>query len=209
MSEDTTGRADDAIREIRRHHEGVLIFDGHAAPVRYVVCGRSGALILACEPVALHATDHILSIPDESDGALAVMLQLDPIDPRSGPAAESCDRWLIYHGHTTLKGWAAGRILGAKSRTDVFDGEDLTRPSPLHAHERDLLRGINADPSSLRTACRRAAGIDVPDPVAVGVDPMGIDVRARFGVVRLEFDSPATTPDQAHTRIASTLGSTP
>ena len=48
----------------------------------------------------------------------------------------------------------------------------------------------------------------VPDALCVGVDPFGIDVKARFGIVRLEFPPGivAATPEACAREIDRLLG---
>ena len=38
--------------------------------------------------------------------------------------------------------------------------------------------------------------LDVEDPVIVAVDPLGVDVRARFDILRLPFGTPIEDPDR-------------
>jgi hypothetical protein len=73
----------------------------------------------------------------------------------------------------------------------VVDGADLNTINTLHADETALCRELNADPARLAAMCLRETRTSVADPVAVGVDPFGIAVRARFGVVRVEFAAEA------------------
>ncbi len=37
--------------------------------------------------------------------------------------------------------------------------------------------------------------VDVSDPFVVGVDSLGIDVRAPFGIVRIQADTPFTSSE--------------
>jgi len=39
----------------------------------------------------------------------------------------------------------------------------------------------------------------------VGIDELGIDIRAHFGIVRLPFDAPVADADEARARIDSIL----
>src|SRR5262249_55929226 len=147
------------------------------------------------------ADEHVLFVPEERDGAAQLMLVLAAIDRDRGPIAAACDHWEAYHGRTPLRTWAAAGIVAAKWGGQVVDGDELMRPDPLAPHLAGLCRSANADPSSLTEACRRHARVAVVDPVAVGADSGGIDVRAAFGVVRLEFDEAARTPEAAQRAI--------
>lgn len=201
--------ATDIIRHLRRHYEGTLLFDGRAGPARFIIDGATGALVLALEPAALAAAEHVLFVPEERDDAAEVMLSLQPIDRERSDRAGLCDRWEACHGRTPLRTWALGEMLGARLAGCVVDGDDLMRPDPLAPHVAALCRAANADPAALAGACARLAGVSVASPVAVGADAGGLDVRAAFGVVRLEFDRPAPTLDDAHRAIAGLLQGAP
>lgn len=79
----------------------------------------------------------------------------------------------------------------------------MTRPNPLRKAEPRLVKLINSDLASLARICRARANLDIADPLCVGVDPFGIDVRARFGIVRVEFDLEAGSPEQAEACIGT------
>jgi hypothetical protein len=51
---------------------------------------------------------------------------------------------------------------------------------------------LNGDIAEIVSACKQIANVEVETPVVVGVDQLGVDVRARFGIVRLESDAPLT-----------------
>ena len=69
----------------------------------------------------------------------------------------------------------------------MIDGVTLVRPNPLAAAESGLCRHINKNRSDdLGPVCGHFAAADVEDPILVGVDPLGFDVRRRFDVVRVQ-----------------------
>lgn len=199
------------LRELRRHLESMLLFDGHASTggVRFIIDDPSGRLVMAVEPVVLSASEFTLFVPEERDGAPQLMLSVAPADPASGPWAAACDRWQIYHGRTTLRGWAVASIECARRGDDVIDADDLAVPNPLTAAGRELRERAGANPAALIAACNRQAKVPVADPVIVGIDPWGVDVRARFGIVRLEFAEEAATPDAAGHALALLLAGAP
>ena len=132
------------------------------------------------------------------------MLGLDELDA----AHEAADRWRAYHGEPRLTHWAAAEIQGAKFQGSVVEHEALNAPNPFHSCEGRLCKRLNADRSALGAASRRLKGVDIKDPLAVGVDPRGVDVRARFGIVRLAFADEAPTPEDAERRIDALLRAT-
>jgi len=43
--------------------------------------------------------------------------------------------------------------------------------------------------------CFAKTKVEVEEPVVVGVDSLGLDVRATFGIVRVPFDTPMQSSD--------------
>lgn len=145
-----------------------------------------------------------LLVPEESDDSLQLLATPHEIDPRSHPAA---DKFHAYHGRPAEIRFAALELIAARFHGEILDGESLQVPNPLAADEPRLCRELNADRDALAALCRRRTGRDSPAPVAVGVDPMGFDVRLSFGVLRVEFGSVASDAAGAASRIAALLGS--
>ncbi|MBL8746446.1 MAG: hypothetical protein JNK58_08845 [Phycisphaerae bacterium] len=172
--------------------EGQLRFDEHFIHLKYVFDPRDGRLIASVPVAVLHAADLVLDIPEENDDALQLLVTAE-----EAPESIATDRWLAYHGHPEHVRWAAFWIDSARHGPWVFDGDALTFPNLLAADEPVLCKKLNADPARLAALCQRFAGVPIPKPVCVGVDPRGLHVRASFGVVRVRFDSPATTATAA------------
>jgi hypothetical protein len=193
----------DWLREVRRHREGVMIACGQARAVRVVIDGRSGHLVTPVEPIELRADEMVVFLPRESDDTVQLLCRPEEI----GAAKEEvCDRWGAYHGKTDLRRWARLVIEGGKRDEWVANGAELAVPSVLRLAEGGLVRLLNADPRALGAACERLARMKVADPLAVGVDPHGVDVRARFGIVRLEFEAAACDEAGATRMIQGILG---
>jgi hypothetical protein len=68
------------------------------------------------------------------------------------------------------------------------------------------MREANAPPALLASACERMAKVRPSTPRAVGVDPYGLDVRAEFGPVRLEFEGVHATEEAARRALRAVLG---
>lgn len=197
-----------ARRELKRHYEGVLVFDAGVCPIRYVLDPASARLLFPAEPAVADLSDATLFVPEERDGVLQALLTLSRADPRAGDAAALMDRWSAYHAaHAAAArpAWLWGAVEATKFAGEVAAGEEVAAPDPLRDAEPRLCREVNADRAAVARACRHIAGVEVDAPVVVGVDAEGIDVRARFGIVRLEFDHPAPDPDAARERIAALL----
>ena len=176
----------------RASTEGVLRFGEHSIPFKFVHDPLDGRLVASAPVAALLAADLVLSAPEETDDALQILLSPEEVDESA-----ATDRWLVYHGDPPHVRWGSFWIDGVRHGPWVFDGDAIALPNPLHALEPALCKRLNADQSGLAALCQRFAGMVVPAPVCVGVDPRGLHVRARFGVVRVRFEEPIESPDHA------------
>ncbi len=196
----------DARDHLHAHREGTLLADGSASTIRLVQ--DRGRLVFPATPALAQAEEMTLFLPREDpadDDELQLMLSATQMDPADAGA----DRWQAYHGHPPLNRWAACTIDGARFKGRVVDHEPLNAPNPIAPAEPRLCRLLNADRARLATVCKLIAGIAPADPVAVGVDDLGIDIRARLGIIRLPFRDPAPTPADAESRIAALFGRPP
>ncbi|MDX2116511.1 MAG: hypothetical protein SFZ24_12950, partial [Planctomycetota bacterium] len=151
--------------------------------IKYVIDPLTGRLVASVPVAVLLSGQHLLWVPEESLDALQLLLSADEL--AEGAAT---DRWRVFHGEPEHVRWAQFWIDGARHGPWVFDGDALAAPNPLAADEPGLCKSLNADKGALAALCQRFAGVVVPDPVCVGVDPRGVHVRARFGVVRIRFE---------------------
>jgi hypothetical protein len=193
----------EAAAHLRRNREGVLLADSLAHPVRFVIDGGSGRLVFPADGTILSAEELVLFVPRESpqdDHELQLLLS-------TGPATDAAaDRWRAYHGQPEFNALASFGIEDAKFDGQVVE-EAITAPNPLLPAEGKLCKALNAHRARLAAACLRRTGVDLKDPLAVGVDPFGIDIRARFGIVRIDFDEPVGDPPGALAAIEGLLGS--
>jgi hypothetical protein len=173
------------VRALRRHHQGTLQFHERVAQVKLVVEGLSGQIVMPVEPgFAISGEEMLLWLPAESDWDAQASVVIRSIDRPE--AIEAVDRWRAYHGETSVSAWIRAEIDGLKTESGVY-GDEVQRPNALGRAEYPLIRRANADRAKLIGACKLHAATLVPDAQCVGVDPFGIDVKARFGIVRLEF----------------------
>jgi hypothetical protein len=192
--------AEDLLEEarafLRGHTQGVLRFDEHTEHVRIVI-GPQGRIIAPAMVAMLRSVDTVLFLPEESDEAMQVMVTIIQFDER-GEHGHLADRWRIYHGEPPDVQWAFLDIDAAKFHGHVIDGYALMEPNPLSGDEASFCRQVNQErKESLKRACATIAKVDVEEPVMVGADPYGIDVRGRFDVIRLPFPERAETKDAA------------
>src|SRR5262245_4594915 len=185
---------DHAYSFLRGHSTGDLRFDEHLRPLKYVI-GPDGRLIAPVMVAMLQAVDVVLFVPELQDDAMEVQVTMQQFQERGDDGA-AADRWRIYHGEPQDVRWAFFSIDAARFNGSVVDGDALMRPNPLTMHESKICRDMNQNHmDDLRRLCANYAHMEVEQPVMVGVDPLGIDVRARFDVVRVPFLGPASTPD--------------
>lgn len=170
-------------REVRRHHEGTLLTGDRAVRVRFIIEGSCGKLVMPVERWVLDNVDAALFLPEERRDALQVLVEFDDAEPSGGAQ----DRWSAYHGEARERHWGGARITGLRREDEVCEAAEITPTNALRSAESRLLKLLNAQRSVLPAVCERLAGVTVPDACAVGIDPYGIDVRARFGIVRAEF----------------------
>jgi hypothetical protein len=197
-----------ALQHLRSHREGVLIADGPATRIRFVIDSITGRIVFPASHAIIEAAELVLFIPEEqpvNTPELQLLLTRGPLDPASDPA---CDRWQAYHGEPRLTRWAACSIDSAKFQGQVVDGEIFNRQSVLRKAEPALCRSLNADPARLAALCSTRSGVVPREPRAVGVDELGIDVRARFGILRIPFDRAAADQQDAERLIQDLLEST-
>ncbi len=192
MSEDQA--AGQAYAFLRGHTRGDLRFEEHIGPVRYVI-GPDGRLVGPVTYQMLDAEDTVLFVPAFAEGAMEVQVTLSALDP-DGPEGALTDRWRIYHGDPHEAHWAWLDPDAARYGKWVIVGEALRRSNPLAADEARLCRQINQGPrDELGRVCRYFAEADVEEPLVVGVDPLGFDVRRRFDVVRVPAPTSMSTAD--------------
>ncbi|MFG0241921.1 MAG: DUF2470 domain-containing protein [Phycisphaerales bacterium JB054] len=190
----------EAVRSLRAAAQGHLLADADTVrPVRWVVDRRRGHLVFPIPGDLDDLTEAQLLIPEEHDPRLAALLAIETTDT---PPAAAEIRHEVYHGAAREARWAIATIEALRYHGEAFDSEALELIDPLAEHEPALCRTLNADPARLVEICRHNAGARVPKPVAVGVDPDGIDVRARFGIVRVEFPERVSTLEEASDAIA-------
>jgi hypothetical protein len=176
---------------LRANLAGTIGFDGEFVPLKVVVA-PDGALIAPVMVAMLRAFDVVIFLPEESDDAMQLQVTLEEIQDK-GEHAALCDRWRIYHGEPEDVRWARISIDAAKFDGRMFDGLALMQPNPLAEAEARICRQVNAElREQLRKACRAVAKVEIEEPRLVGIDPLGLDVRGRFEIIRLDADPEIT-----------------
>jgi len=165
--------------------KGFIRFDGDRVAIKVIVA-PDGAIVAPVMESMLLAVDVSLELPDDGEDGLQVMVTLERLDPE-GPLAGLCDRWRAYHGDPEDVRWARMVPDAARHLQWFVDGEALLEANALAAEEAGLLKVLNAAPRSFLKALCVTGGAPSENPIAVGVDPGGIDIRRAHDVVRVAF----------------------
>ncbi len=194
---------DEAARTLRRHTRCLVLADAAPLECRFIIDGCTGELVLGAEPALLNADELVLGLPDDSFNAEATVL----LDHRPADEDRWTDRHLAYHPEARPVRWIRARVDAIKLRSgEVVPGERLGLVNPLAPVEPELCKRLNADRDALRALCRLMTGAELEQPVGVGVDRLGVDVRARFGIIRLDLPAPCEDPDEAVRVIGALIG---
>lgn len=200
------------LRTLRRHHSAKIRFGELLLECRYVLDPSTGRPVMPVPAQVLGEnrspsddpeSEVVLFVPDDSTdeaaGALQLLATPEPIDPRTHEAG---DRYLVYHGTPPERCWAVFNVQSVRWPGAVMGGDEMVVGNPLRGVEARVCKALNADPGTVADACLRATGTRPSPPLVVGVDPDGIDVRARFGIIRVEFDVPAMCVEELVERLA-------
>jgi hypothetical protein len=186
---------------LRQHTTGVLAFGESVGdvvePCKFVLDPAFGEPVLPVAAEALRSAELMLYLPDDgldNPECLQVHAAAQEVNPDREPA---CDRWLAYHQRPTHARWARLRVESVKRLDDVVDGDLVRLANPLAREEGKLCKQFNQQRGALARAAQRLAHISIDEPLLVGVDPWGCDVRHKFGVLRLEFAQPASIAGEA------------
>lgn len=179
----------DPVRFARRHYGAIITVDEVFHRRNIVIDPISGEFVAALPPALEDAESVVLHVPDESRGSLQLMAECRLLDANRDA---SCDRLLIYHGRAEGAKFVAMRPIDVKWALQSVQIEDFLLSNPLAKEEPRLCRLLNADARALGALVLKLSGRSTIEPKAVGVDDLGLDVRTRTGVARVEFASPLT-----------------
>jgi hypothetical protein len=171
-----------------------LLYDQTPFETRCMIDPRSGDFIVSIVKDALDATDITLACPRDSfDARIRVSIELDETTTE-----EQRDRFTAYHLPSTPPLLVAGKFQYSKLDSgEVVTPDQCSLVNPLVSGMGTLCRLLNADRDRLSRVCKSLSGVAHETPLAVGVDPTGIDIRANYGLVRLVLPSRISDPDDA------------
>ncbi|MFK7758331.1 MAG: hypothetical protein AB8C13_00105 [Phycisphaerales bacterium] len=193
-----------AVHLMRSSWSATLLYDQSPFDSRCMIDPRSGVFIMSIVPDALDANDIVLAAPRDSyETQIRISVTLD-----ATVSEEQQDRFTAYHIPASTPLLACAKMVYAKLDSgEVVTDEQCSLSNPLISKMPSLCRALNSDRDRLSRICASMTGVSHETPIAVGVDDRGIDIRARFGLVRCGFDTPIENIDEAPDRIASMMES--
>jgi len=193
-----------AMHLMRSAWSATLLFDQSPIETKCMIDPRTGDFLVAVAKDAFEADDIVLACPRDS---LETQIRIS-IELSQDVTEEQSDRFTAYHLPSTTPLLAAGKLEYAKLDSgEVVTSDECTLINPLVGSMGSLCRALNADRDALAGLCRFLSGVEHELPLAVGIDPAGIDIRASFGLVRLVFPVPVGDADEAMSSIEALLES--
>lgn len=187
---------------IRSERHATLVCDDTPHELKTVIDNPSGDLVFPVHSSVFDSGETVLWLPEERRDAMQVLVELVEVD---GSNAESADRWRIYHGDPDETCWAHAKLLAVRFGSLIADGSDLDLSNPLAKDEPSICKHFNKDPGELGLIAAQLDPRSSGDGLLVGVDPLGIDIRTRFDIVRVPFGDAVTDGEAARGRIAQLL----
>jgi len=187
----------EAIRRIVTSIDGVIRVDDQFDPIRLVIDPESGFPAAPLSSSQLSASSFTLYLPEDHPHAVQLAVEPRAVDPANHGAS---DRWMAYFNRPRSSGFAILQIESYKRLDVVFDGPDVRFDHPFRSQESALCRQCNANPDAVLRACALKLHAMPDAAMVVGVDPFGLDVRVRFGVIRLDF--PGVVMESADAQVA-------
>lgn len=180
--------ANNAWAFLRSNSTASLSFGENNFDISYVII-PDGRLVISAMVAMLQPCDMVMYVPEYADGCMEMHVSLEQFkeDAENGVFA---DRWQVYHGDPPDTQWAFVDIDAARFHDMFIDGETLRRDNALSAVEHTLCKTLNEHQDVVRKMCASKTNVEVTIPFVVGVDPLGIDIRTPFGIVRVPADSP-------------------
>jgi len=178
---------------LRSNSTATVKFGENTRDVAYIVA-PDGRLIISAMVAMLQPCDIVMFVPEYIDDCMEMHVSLHQFE-EDGDAGILADRWQVYHGEPPDVQWAVVDIDAARFHEMFIDGEALCRENPLAEIEISLCKQLNSDKNILREVCESKTNIAVTNPFVVGVDSLGLDVRAPFGFGRIPAASPFAAAD--------------
>lgn len=186
------GAAAAILRLIRAHRSATLVTPEAARPCPTIIDPATGRLVAALESDEALLDAATLFIPDESNDALQLLVLPGSSEPATDAAR---DRYTAFHGAPTLPALLSLTLDGARHLDVIVDASEIDLGDPFPTEAASIRRALNADRHALGRICTKL-GIELglragESPVALSVDPHGIDLKGPLGLRRYDFERPA------------------
>ena len=182
-----------AIRDVawaflRCNSTASLRFGEHLHNIVFAI-GHQGEIVISAMYAMLQPCDTILYVPDYSEDCMEMHVSIRQFSEH-GEEGHLADRWQVYHGTPPDVQWAILEVDAARFHEMFIDGEGLQRENPFASEEPALCKQLNTShQAQVVKACSTNTHVDVKNPLVVGIDPLGIDVRASHGIIRIQFET--------------------
>ena len=173
---------------LRSNSTATLRFGENSQDISYIVA-PDGRLVISAMVAMLQPCDTIMFVPEYAEDCMEMHVSLNQF-LENGDDGTLADRWQVYHGVPPDTQWAIVDIDAARYHEMFIDGETLTRENLLAEDEVSLCKKLNKNKDTIRLVCASKTNVEVSDPFVVGVDSLGIDIRAPFGIVRIQSETP-------------------
>jgi hypothetical protein len=178
---------------LRSNSTASIAFGEIHQDVSYVIA-PDGRLIIPTMVAMLQPCDTVMFVPEYSNDCMEMHITLLQFTEQGDGGALS-DRWQVYHGEPPDVQWAVVSIDAARFHDMFIDGEGLCRKNPFAEVEDAICKELNANQDAVRALCQSKTNVEVTNPFVVGVDPLGVDIRAPFGIVRVPATKSFGTSD--------------
>ena len=185
--------ADGAWAFLKSNSTASISFGENNVNVSYIIIS-DGRLVIPAMIAMLQPSDMVMYVPEYADGCMELHVSLEQFE-ETGENGTFADRWQVYHGEPPDTQWAFVDIDAARFHEMFIDGEALRRENIFATIEQTLCRTLNEHQDVVRKVCALTTNVEVTNPFVVGVDSLGIDIRAPFGIVRIPADSPFTSAE--------------
>lgn len=202
MLENNPEQVGQARRHARRFRSGVLRVGESVQPCDFIIDGRDGGIVMPLHEDIAGEPDLVLYIPNDGFDEMALLVSAQPIESAFD---EAKDRHLAYHGRVEGLHWLRCELDSAKWGGRLYEGASILEPNPLHEIEPGLCKRMNADRAALAEVSELLTRVRPESPLCVGVDHLGMDVRTRVGIIRVEWPAEIKGPDEAEGVVAALL----
>lgn len=178
----------------RRFRRGVMRAGEDKFECAFVIDGRDASIVLPAPEAIDLVDDLVLYVPDDGFNEMALLVSAAP---HLEALDESRDRYLAYHGRSEWACWARCRVDSAKWGGVIYEGAALLDPNRLASAEPALCKRLNADRETLATLTAMMTRVRPESPLCVGVDHLGMDVRTKVGIIRVEWPAEIRSVEEA------------